>query len=253
MDRHGYAVSALYDAEKNEIEFDALEYSTFNEALEAVEALEAEHGELDFERKHFELPGPAGCNMCAGILSSRVAQGLQDLELTISPSVIMGRVQRYVLHWRQTTVTIEQPDPTRRILSVFRGAGPKRGALPPEASFDTFLLSRAEVAGATLIPERVLEEIMAEGTMLISGVDVDIRFGESIEVEKFIVDPAIERDISSTRRIDFDDPIPSKRVMRKTVLKIMQSYMAAIYGLTTINHDHLCMRSIVIIEVFPFS
>lgn len=54
MDGHGYAVAALYDAGKNEIEFDALDYPTFNEALEAVEALEAEHGELDFERKRFE-------------------------------------------------------------------------------------------------------------------------------------------------------------------------------------------------------
>lgn len=116
-----------------------------------------------FERKQFGLPGPAGCNMCAGILSSRVVKGLQVLGLTIPPSVIMGRLHRYVLHWRQTTVAIEQPDPTRKILSVFRGAGPKRGVLPPEASFDTFLLSQAEAAGATLIPQRVLEVTFPPG------------------------------------------------------------------------------------------
>lgn len=110
-----------------------------------------------FERKHFGLPGPAGCNMCAGILSSRVMKGLQELGLTIPASVIMGRLHRYILHWRQTTVVIEQPDPTRQILSVFRGAGPKCGALPPEASFDAFLLTQAEAAGATIVPERVLE------------------------------------------------------------------------------------------------
>jgi len=110
-----------------------------------------------FERKYFELPGPAGCNMCAGILSSRVVKGLQELESSIPPSVIMGRLHRYVLHWHQTTVAIEQPDPNRQILSVFRGAGPKRGALPPEASFDAFLLSQAEAAGAIVVPERVLE------------------------------------------------------------------------------------------------
>jgi len=118
-----------------------------------------------FERKHFGLPGPAGCNMCAGILSSRVVKGLQALGLTIPPSVIMGRLRRYVLHWRQTTVTIEQPDATRQILSVFRGAGPKCGVLPPEASFDTFLLSQAESAGATLVPERVLEVTFPPGEL----------------------------------------------------------------------------------------
>lgn len=101
--------------------------------------------------------------MCAGILSSRVLKGLQELGLTIPPSVIMGRLHRYVLHWRQTAVAIEQPDPTRKILSVFRGAGPKRGVLPPEASFDTFLLSQAEAFGAIVIPERALEVTFPPG------------------------------------------------------------------------------------------
>jgi hypothetical protein len=54
MDGHGYAVAALYDADKNEIEFDALDYPAFNDALEAIEALEAEHGGLDFKRKRFQ-------------------------------------------------------------------------------------------------------------------------------------------------------------------------------------------------------
>ena len=99
------------------------------------------------------------------------------------------------------------------------------------------------------IPESVQEEIMAEGTMLLSGVDADIRFGESIEVEKFMADPAIERDISSMRRIDFDDPIPSRRAMRNTALKIMQRYMAAIYSLTTVNLDHLFAS---ILRLIPF-
>ena len=89
------------------------------------------------------------------------------------------------------------------------------------------------------LPERGLEEIMAEGTMLLSGVDVDIRFGKSIETENFLQRPFILKDISSARRIDFDDPIPSRRPMRKIALKIMFKYMSAIYGMTTVNHDHL--------------
>jgi flavin-dependent dehydrogenase len=116
-----------------------------------------------FERKQFGLPGPAGCNMCAGILSSRVVTGLQELGLAVPSSVIMGRLRRYVLHWRQTRVAIEPPDPTRQILSVFRGAGPKLGVVPPDASFDTFLLSQAEAAGATIMPEHVLEVTFTPG------------------------------------------------------------------------------------------
>jgi flavin-dependent dehydrogenase len=101
--------------------------------------------------------------MCAGILSSRVVRGLQDLELTIPASAIMGHLHRYVLHWHQSTIAIEQPDANRQILSVFRGAGPRASALPPEASFDAFLLSQAEAAGATLVPERVLEVAFSPG------------------------------------------------------------------------------------------
>jgi flavin-dependent dehydrogenase len=116
-----------------------------------------------FERKTFHLAGPPGCNMCAGILSSRVVRGLQDLGLTIPPAAIMGRLHRYVLHWHQSRIAIEQPDASRQILSVFRGAGPRAGALPPEASFDAFLLSQAEAAGASLVPERVLEVAFSPG------------------------------------------------------------------------------------------
>ncbi|HUU83542.1 MAG TPA: transglutaminase domain-containing protein [Phycisphaerae bacterium] len=54
MPGHGYTVTALYDAEKNEIEFDALDYDSFAQARDALEALEEEHGELDFKRKRFD-------------------------------------------------------------------------------------------------------------------------------------------------------------------------------------------------------
>lgn len=89
------------------------------------------------------------------------------------------------------------------------------------------------------LSERAVEEIMAEGTMLLSGVDVDIRFGEPIEIRKFLSSAAIIRDISAKMEIDFDDPIPSKQVMRRVVLRIMSKYMSAIYAMTTLNHDHL--------------
>ena len=89
------------------------------------------------------------------------------------------------------------------------------------------------------LSERGIEEMMAEGTMLLSGVDVDIRFGEPIEMGKFLQRPFILKDIASTRRIDFDNPIPSRRPMRRIALKVMFEYMSAIYRMTTVNHDHL--------------
>jgi len=89
------------------------------------------------------------------------------------------------------------------------------------------------------IPERITEEIMTEGTMLLSGVDIDIRFGEPIAIREYTKNFFIRRDIGYRKPINFDDPIPSKRLMKNAALNIMQKYMASIYSMTTVNHDHL--------------
>ncbi len=89
------------------------------------------------------------------------------------------------------------------------------------------------------ISDRLMEEIMTEGAMLLSGVDLDIRFGQPIAVDQCVGCGRIYRDITATDPIDFDDPIASVKTMRKEALKLMQRYMEAIYGMTTVNHDHL--------------
>ncbi|MFQ5486012.1 MAG: alpha/beta hydrolase, partial [Desulfobacterales bacterium] len=89
------------------------------------------------------------------------------------------------------------------------------------------------------IPERVIEEIMTEGRMLLTGVDADIRFGKPIVVSNFLNKIAIEKDVSARRKINFDDPIPSKRIMRKVALDLMHRYILDIYKMTTLNYDHL--------------
>ena len=89
------------------------------------------------------------------------------------------------------------------------------------------------------LPGRLVEEMMTEGTMLLSGVDLDIRFGRPIQVNECLSCAAVKRDLVTTQRIQFDDQLSSRRRMRKEALKLMQRYMAAIYDMTTVNHDHL--------------
>lgn len=89
------------------------------------------------------------------------------------------------------------------------------------------------------VPGGMLDEIMTEGTMLFSGVDIDIRIGKPIKVNEYLENPKICEDVVSTKQINFEDTLPSINVMRRSALKIMQKYMTAIYGMTTINHDHL--------------
>jgi esterase/lipase/1-acyl-sn-glycerol-3-phosphate acyltransferase len=111
------------------------------------------------------------------------------------------------------------------------------------------ILSSLAVHLADRIPEHAVEEIMTEGSMLLSGVDMDIRFGEPIEIKRFMKRSAIKQDISSKHSIRFDDPIPSKRLMRNVALKIMQRYMSAIYSMTTVNHDHIFAS---MLKLIPF-
>jgi hypothetical protein len=68
---------------------------------------------------------------------------------------------------------------------------------------------------------------------------MDIRFGEPIEIIKLMKSSAIIRDIAAKKIINFDDPIASRQIMRKTALNITQRYMSAIYSMTTVNLDHL--------------
>ncbi|MEW6673686.1 MAG: alpha/beta fold hydrolase [Thermodesulfobacteriota bacterium] len=89
------------------------------------------------------------------------------------------------------------------------------------------------------LPERMKEELMTEGTMFLSGVDIDVRFGRPIDIAPYLDDPRIGRDIGIRGPINFDDPIPSRPLMRKVSIRVMQRYMSDIYSLTTVNHDHL--------------
>jgi len=89
------------------------------------------------------------------------------------------------------------------------------------------------------IPDRLEEELMTEGTMLLSGVDIDIRFGEPVEVSPLLNQPLIRGDIDSDREIGFDEVLPSTPAMRSIALELMNRYMRAIYRLTTVNPEHL--------------
>ncbi|MFZ5563352.1 MAG: alpha/beta fold hydrolase [Thermodesulfobacteriota bacterium] len=89
------------------------------------------------------------------------------------------------------------------------------------------------------ISARALEELMAEGTMLLSGADIDIRFGDPIPVEPYLTTDVIAENINLAARIDFNDSIAAKQMMRSTAVHIMKRYMTAIYTMTTVNHDHL--------------
>lgn len=144
----------------------------------------------------------------------------------------------------------EHPEEAARIMEMFNITDPapvlahETWIVPVNLTYypirarENMLSRMAELLVGDL-SERMVEEIMTEGTMLLSGVDVDMRFGKPIRIAPYLKSAAIQADIGTLAPINFDDTIPSVGMLRKTARRIMEHYMSIIYGLTTVNHDHL--------------
>jgi len=104
-----------------------------------------------FEPRDHTALGPRGCKGCAGILSTRMLNGLATLELSLPKEVIQSELHSYSVHVDGDIIQIRQPDTRRRIASVYRGGGPHLLTGEPPASLDRYLLSQACVRGARLV------------------------------------------------------------------------------------------------------
>jgi len=108
-----------------------------------------------FDYRDFQKPGPAGCNMCAGVIPDSLVRNLARLDVKLSEHVIQRRIQGYHVHARGGSVDLPTPQGTT-VYATFRGPGP-RGMYPAaNQGFDWWLLSEAVAAGATSISEFVV-------------------------------------------------------------------------------------------------
>jgi len=87
--------------------------------------------------------------------------------------------------------------------------------------------------------ERMVEEIMTEGTMMFSGVDLDIRFGKPMSMADLLNEEWLAVDMARDGITGFSVSAELKERMRRTSHDVMQHYMHDIYSMTTINHEHL--------------
>ncbi|MCK5541962.1 MAG: alpha/beta fold hydrolase [Desulfobacterales bacterium] len=86
---------------------------------------------------------------------------------------------------------------------------------------------------------RTMDELKTEGSMIFSGVDIDIRFGKPIIINKYLHNSLVESDLSSERKIDFDKNIYSRPAIKELSDQIMNQVLTSIYTMTTINYDHI--------------
>ena len=87
--------------------------------------------------------------------------------------------------------------------------------------------------------ERMLEELMAEGTMFLEGVDIDIRFGEPLDTADYMHHHAVTDILDKPVSEGFDDDPEVSSYLKDACRHMMQIYMERIYAATTINHDHI--------------
>ncbi|MCG8531343.1 MAG: alpha/beta fold hydrolase, partial [Desulfovibrionales bacterium] len=87
--------------------------------------------------------------------------------------------------------------------------------------------------------KRMMDELLTEGAMLLSGVDITIRFGPPIDIASYLHDPYLESMLSARRPIRFSGDWMAKDVTRKLCQNLMREYMTGVYSLTTLNYDHV--------------
>jgi flavin-dependent dehydrogenase len=108
-----------------------------------------------YERKDFSGKGPAGCNMCGGVVSESMVQALAAEGINIPNTVVQRGIDSYVLHMDEGSLRIDTPLHEKRIAAVSRGAGPRGNKEMHWRSFDGYLLELAASKGARHVAQRV--------------------------------------------------------------------------------------------------
>jgi flavin-dependent dehydrogenase len=121
---------------------------------------------LLLEAKPFEKPGPSGCNFCAGVVTGRTVERLQEFGIEFPAGVVQRKIESFFYQTEGGGTEITKPG-HRAIYSVFRGGGPAGIGVNAGSSFDQVLLNRAVELGAevkrryVVDVERVGREAMA--------------------------------------------------------------------------------------------
>jgi len=158
-----------------------------------------------YDPRDFSARGPAGCNMCGGIISESLVQILAAEGIILPRQVVQRGIDSYVLHTDVGSIRIDTPLAEKRIAAVHRGGGPMGARLnddSPWNSFDEYLQTIAVGRGA-LLNNRAVRSIRRNGDRpLIEDADgnlieydlVVIASGINSPLKKFIsmIDPSMK-------------------------------------------------------------
>ena len=110
--------------------------------------------------------GHATCKGCAGIVSTRALESMRTIGIDLPEDVVLEEVCGYVLHiphLPRDMAYLSAPEPGQRIVSVYRGFGPRSDPPHPIRSFDHFLRQTAAERGTHIVYEPVRSVQWADG------------------------------------------------------------------------------------------
>lgn len=110
--------------------------------------------------RNFIQKGPVGCNMCAGVLSETLLHKMESQGIILPRTRVQQEISGYYFQTQERGVQLHHPIPGHKpkIITVFRGNGPRFSELTTNISFDDFLLHHVAAQGVKVI-SAVVEEI----------------------------------------------------------------------------------------------
>jgi flavin-dependent dehydrogenase len=140
-----------------------------------------------------------GCNFCAGGISPRLHEVLQERGLVVPEEVIQGRIDHVWIQGEWKNFRLRVPK-GMQMYSVFRGSLPSRRSGEP-GGFDAFLLGEAVRQGARILQGRV--EAIAYAASGMPRLTLRTKSGEGLSLEAGFV--AIASGINSHAGLDYTD------------------------------------------------
>jgi flavin-dependent dehydrogenase len=169
-----------------------------------------------YEPRDYSRPGPAGCNMCGGIVSESLVQNLATEGINLPPTVVQRGIDSYMLHMDVGSVRIETPLQEKRIGAVYRGPGPRDIKEIKWGSFDGFLQKLAIERGAKVINQRIDEIAWDNGRP-----QVNSRQGEPNTYDLVTVAVGVNsasRNLFANLNFDYETPQTTKTFIQEYYL-----------------------------------
>lgn len=166
-----------------------------------------------YESRRFDDAGPAGCNMCGGIVSETLVQNLAADGIHLPPTVIQRGIDAYVLHTDIGGVRIATPTDEKRIGAVHRGGGPRDLLSPTWQGFDAHLLGLATDRGARLIRDRVDDVTRSDGRPLVHTKTGATEAYDLLTVAAGVNTPLLK--VFEKLGIDYRRPVVTKTLIRE--------------------------------------